>query len=275
MLSKCQENICSLLFLGMKSPFFTFSLSPFFHVLYIHIVMYIVFFGGLYFCKKYQDKKEKYKKYNIFFTTYIYLADVLFNFVVDAIHFCDKRIFSFTASFFTVLLFYNCASIFPYIEETTKDLNVCLAFALYGFFYVQYIAIKNIGIGEYLKHWIKILIVPVKNKNKLFYFVTLLCSILLNGVASIILFPFALLEQFSLIFSLTFRLFGNIFGGSIVFSLLQKVQSAGLIYNLAVTFLGVQLLVLLYFSLFEGIVQSFIFTLILVNNIGIFIEKHD
>lgn len=218
-------------------------------------------------------KKIK-KKNDIIRSSYLYVAQALFDFVEDAIRVCDKEIFSFCGSFFSVLLLYNCASIFPHVEETTKDLNVCLAFALYGFFYVQYIAIKRIG-SEYLNHWVKIILVPINTENKIIYYATAFCSILINSIATIVLLPFNLLEQFSLIFSLTFRLFGNIFGGSIVFGLLHKVASAGLIYHLAVTFFGVQLLVLLYFSLFEGIVQSFIFTLILLNNIGIFISKND
>lgn len=64
------------------------------------------------------------------------------------------------------------------------------------------------------------------------------------------------------------------FGGSIVSGLVSKMQVAGIIYQLPMTIFGVQILVLLYFSFFEGLIQAFIFTLILLNNLGAFFE-HD
>lgn len=274
MLAKYQEGICYLPFLGIKSPFFSFSYSCFYDVLYIHIIMIIFLWMLFYFLKKHSIKKEKLNKYNFVYASYIYFANILFYFIKDAIHFCDKQLFSFVGSFFSVLLFYNCASIFPHVEETTKDLNVCLAFALYGFLYVQYIAISHLK-KNYIYHWVKVVMNPGSSDGSFYYYIFLLASILVNSVATVVLFPFALLEQFSMLFSLTFRLFGNIFGGSIVCELLYKLQHAGLIYHLATTVFGLQLLVLLYFSFFEGIIQAFIFTLILVNNIGSYIEKND
>ena len=151
-------------------------------------------------------------------------------------------------------------------------MNVCLAFALYGIIYIQYIAIKETGLG-YLNHWITILLKPTNSNNTFIYYGSVLISIIINTIFTILLLPFKILERLSLLFSLTFRLFGNIFGGSIVVKLLHKVQSAALLYYIGTTLFGIQLLVLFYFGLFEGIIQAFVFTLVLLNNIGTLMNK--
>jgi F-type H+-transporting ATPase subunit a len=200
------------------------------------------------------------------------ISKSFFDFIIDAIHLCNKKIFSFLGSFFILLLSYNCASLIPHFEEITSNLNVCLAFAIYGFLHIQYIAIDQVGL-DYLHHWIVVLIRPIKNESKFLSYLYLIIAIIVNTIATICLFPFTILEKLSLLFSLTFRLFGNIFGGSIVIKLLQKAQNAALVYYLGTTLFGVQLLVLFYFNLFEGVIQAFVFSLILLNNLGTLINK--
>jgi F-type H+-transporting ATPase subunit a len=204
---------------------------------------------------------------------YLSLGKIIFSFIEENIRFCNKRIFAFVGSFFTVLFFYNIASIFPFLEEPTKNLNVALAFALYGFFYIQYIAFRE-DRDHYIGHWITRL-VKIKNvKQSVIRMILYGIAFLINSTLTLILLPFHLLERVSLIFSLTFRLFGNMFGGSIVIHLLQKLQQASLISYFFSTVLGIQLLVFFYFGLFEGGIQAFVFTLVLINNIGMLINKN-
>lgn len=272
MLSKCKENICYINFFQSNNSFFYFNYSIFFHVLFLHLLLYILFLILYYLMEKYKKKHYLDENGNFLYFSYIDIGKKFIDFVIDTIHACNKRIFSFLGSFFILLLSYNCASLIPHLEETTKDLNVALAFALYGFFYIQYIAIKETG-ALYLHHWIVVLAKPFSTSNKILYSASLLLSILINTFATIIMLPFTILEKLSLLFSLTFRLFGNMFGGSIVVNLLHKVQNAALLYYLGSTFFGVQLLVLFYFGLFEGVIQAFVFSLVLLNNIGTLINK--
>jgi F-type H+-transporting ATPase subunit a len=272
MLIESKENICHISFFKSNNPFFYFDYTIFYHVICLHIIVYLLFFVGYYCMKKYKKKHNASEQGNNIYFSYMYIGEMLADFIIDAIHLCNKRIFSFIGSFFILLLGYNCASLIPHLEDTTKDLNVCLAFACYGFLYIQYIAICQTGVG-YLKHWGVIILQPKQSNNSTLYYGSLLLAIVVNSAATILLFPFTILEKLSLLFSLTFRLFGNIFGGSIVVQLLHKVQSVALMYYFATTLFGIQLLVLFYFGLFEGVIQAFVFTLVLLNNIGTLINK--
>lgn len=72
-----------------------------------------------------------------------------------------------------------------------------------------------------------------------------------------VLFPLNLIEQFTSFLTLGLRLFGNIFAGEMVLSLLwQLAQSAG-----AISFVPAFLLTILWqgFSLFIGAIQAFVF----------------
>jgi len=272
MLIECKENICYINFFKNSNSFFYFNYTIFYHVIFLHIILYLLFSVGYYCMKKYKKKHYASDTGNSIYFSYMYVGEIFIDFIIDAIHICNKRIFSFISSFFILLLGYNCASLIPHLEDTTKDLNVCLAFAIYGFLYIQYIAICETGI-DYLKHWCVLILKPRHTENIFFYCLSLFLAIIINAASTVIFFPFIMLEKLSLLFSLTFRLFGNIFGGSIVVQLLHKVQNAALLYYFGTTFFGIQLLVLLYFGLFEGAIQAFVFTLVLLNNIGTLINK--
>lgn len=72
-----------------------------------------------------------------------------------------------------------------------------------------------------------------------------------------VLFPLNLIEQFTSFLTLGLRLFGNIFAGEMVLSLLwQLAQSAG-----AISFVPAFLLTIIWqgFSLFIGAIQAFVF----------------
>ena len=139
---------------------------------------------------------------------------------------------------------------------------------------MHYIAISELGFSQYMHHWTKEIIQKRHFTSKIVTILYQVITIILNIITSILVFPLKLLEIISLLFSLTFRLFGNMFGGSIVISLLHKMQASGILYQLPITLFGIQVIVLLYFSLFEGMIQAFIFTLILLNTLGGFFN-HD
>lgn len=253
---------------------FSFPFHIFYHVFVVLFFIILIFSFMRYKLKREISKYNKKEEISIIYFGYIVVASMIYDFIFDTIHVCNKRIFSFVVSFFLILLFYNCAGVFPHLEEITKDINVCIAFAIYGFLSIHYIAILEVGYYEYMKHWMSDAIAMKKYNSSLLTFIFRFFAILINMIISILMLPLKMLEILSLLFSLTFRLFGNMFGGSIVSGLVSKMQAAGIIYQLPMTIFGVQILVLLYFSFFEGLIQAFIFTLILLNNLGAFFT-HD
>lgn len=101
--------------------------------------------------------------------------------------------FAFIACVFLFTLFACIVSIIPYMDEATKDLNTTLAIGLMSFLYVQYQKIKVHGILGYLKEFVE----PV-----------------------FVLFPIHVVGELAKIASMSFRLFGNILGGGIIYMMI-------------------------------------------------------
>lgn len=157
------------------------------------------------------------------------------NMITQTLEYFNYRYFAFIASLFTFIFICNTLIIIPYMEEPTKDLNTTLALALVSFFYVQKEGIKAHGIRGYIAEFFK---------------------------PFFIFFPLEILGKLATIVSLSFRLFGNIFGGSIISSMWQKAIAGSLIAQIAGTLLGVNIIIMLFFGLFEGLIQAFVFTVL-------------
>lgn len=128
----------------------------------------------------------------------------------------------------------------PLFRSNTADLNTTLALAIISFFLIQYYSIKYIGIGSYLKKFFNF-------ANPIMFFVGIL----------------ELISEFSKILSFAFRLFGNIFAGEVLMTII-----AFLIPILA-TF------PFLLFEVFVGIIQALVFsmlTAVFIN--GAIVKEH-
>lgn len=145
----------------------------------------------------------------------------------------------------------------------TADLNSTLALALVTFVLVEYYAIKNRGVGGYLKHFLE----PFP-----------------------VLAPINLIEELSKPVTLSFRLFGNIlagevmllvlafFGGGFLLGVGQLLQGHVLVGALAIV--GVIAIfvfdvVWIAFSIFIGAIQAFIFTMLTIAYFGQAMEHHE
>jgi F-type H+-transporting ATPase subunit a len=268
MFKESKSHIISLF--GFKNKFFSFSYKIFFSVLLLQIGIIVLSLFLRYVLDYYSQQKLSKMTYNsehIVSFIFVSLGESFFDLVTDSVGFCKKSIFSFFASFFSLLFFYNCASLVPHMEEINKDLNACVAFAIFGFLVVQYFAIQKTG-WHYFKHWGSFIFPLSSSSSNLKKGILSFFSIVGNLVISILLLPFTLLEKGSFLFALSFRLFGNLFGGSIVIHLFEKLQRASIWYYIGTSVVGLQLLMFFYFGLFEGLLQAFIFTLILMNSFG-------
>jgi len=141
---------------------------------------------------------------------------------------------AFIGSLFTFILICNSVSLIPFIEEPTKDLNTTLACGLISFFYVQGHAIKYKGLGSYLHEF-----------TQPFF----------------LMLPLNLMGILTSILSLSFRLFGNIFGGYVISHLYFQLIATSIVFEIGGLILGTNLLIFC-FGIFEGIIQAFVFAML-------------
>ncbi len=153
--------------------------------------------------------------------------------------------FSFIATLFVFIFACNTISIIPWMGEPTRDLNTTLALGLISFVYTQCAAIKNQGLWNYCKTYF----------SPIFF-----------------MFPLNLIGKLSSIVSISFRLFGNIFGGSIISGIYFSAIKGSLLLETAGMVLGLNLLIVLFFSLFEGFLQAFVFSMLSLTYLSIAIH---
>ena len=133
----------------------------------------------------------------------------------------------------------NTVGVVPGIISPTRDISTPLALAITVFFAVHYFGIKAKGLLQYLKD----LASPL-------YLLPLML-------------PLELIGQFSRTLSLTLRLFGNIISGELV---------VAVIFSLVPLFVQLPLVGL---SLFTGLLQAYIFTVLATVYIGAGVEASE
>lgn len=153
----------------------------------------------------------------------------------------DKMAFAPFAG--TVIIFLGIANIVGVVglRPPTADLNTTFAFSFITFVLIQYNAIKSNGVFNRLKSFTK----PI------FLFT-----------------PMNLLSEVSTPVSLAFRLFGNIVGGMIIMNLFYVLLAKLSYISVPFLQLAIPLPLHLYFDLFAGLLQSFIFTMLTLVNIA-------
>lgn len=211
------------------------------------------------------------------FSLFSSIVELSFDFFSDltreSIGFFNFNFFAFCSTLFLFTFVCNTVGLLPFCDESTKDLNTTLALALTSFFYVQYNHIKHAGFIGYLKDFTKpaIFVTPLE---------------VISKVASIV--------------SMSFRLFGNILGGSIVYMIMVYALGAYKEYFMAYSFFILACYVVLkncidfsqyyvlrilfnillsgvfflaamqmFFGLFEGTVQAFVLTMLTMTYLAV------
>jgi F-type H+-transporting ATPase subunit a len=129
----------------------------------------------------------------------------------------------YISTLFSFLLLANLSGLVGF-RPPTADLNTTLAFASISFLLIQGTALRSKGIVGYFKSFFE----------PMFF-----------------LFPLNIVGELATPISLSFRLFGNILGGMIIMSLLYQVIPILIPAPLHI-----------YFDIFSGILQAFIFTML-------------
>ena len=133
---------------------------------------------------------------------------------------------------FMFLLISNWLGIIPHLEEPTKDLNTTLGLGIMGFFIAHYAGIKSKGFRVYIKEYFQ----PI-----------------------FFMMPLNVIGELAKIVSISFRLFGNIMGGSIIILVVSYLTYSLVLPPLLNAFFGI----------FVGTIQAFVFTMLTVVYISV------
>lgn len=150
--------------------------------------------------------------------------------------------FSFISTIFWFIFLCNATPIIPWMEEPTKDLNTTLALGIISFLYVQYYAIKEHGFREYMKEYFA----P--------FFVML---------------PLNVMGKLATVLSLSFRLFGNIFGGSTISHIYFGAMHGSILLESLGILSGMNMIIFIFFGIFEGFLQAYVFTMLTLTYLAI------
>lgn len=175
----------------------------------------------------------------------IMLVDACDNFCTQAIGFFSIKHISFITTLFIFILLCNLAPLIPGMEEPTTDLNTTLALGLIAFLYVQYESIKKFGIVAYIQSYFQ---------------------------PFILLLPLNIIGKLATIMSMSFRLFGNIFGGALITQIYFGALSKFWFLQFICLMLGINLLITGFFTVFEGTLQAFVFTMLTITNLGLALQ---
>ena len=143
-----------------------------------------------------------------------------------------KKYGPLTCALFMFLVISNWLGILPHLEEPTKDLNTPLGFGIMGFIIAHYAGIKSKGIKEYLKEYCA----PI-------FFMA----------------PLNIIGELAKVVSISFRLFGNIMGGSIIILVVSHLTYSILLPPFLNAFFGI----------FVGTIQAFVFTMLTIVYISV------
>lgn len=160
-------------------------------------------------------------------------VSALFGLTEDALDKKLARTYSpLICALFMFLLLSNWLGIIPHLEEPTKDLNTPLSLGLMGFIVAHYAGIKAKGLKNYVSAYFE----PI-----------------------FFMMPLNLIGELAKVVSISFRLFGNIMGGSIIILVVSYLT-----YSIVLPpFLNA------FFGLFVGTIQAFVFTMLTVVYISV------
>ncbi len=129
----------------------------------------------------------------------------------------------------------NLEGLIPGLHSPTPDINTPVAMALVVFISVPYFGIRTRGFWGYLKHYVE----PI-----------------------FLMLPIEIASEIARTFSLSFRLFGNILGEEIIIAILFIISPF------------VVPVPMMLFSIFTGVLQAYIFTLLACVYIGGAVKAH-
>lgn len=265
------EAVKPLTKFGITHPFFDLHIDT---LIYTWISMCIIF-GIVIAAKIYFRRKET----NPFSYALEQVVFFFVNLCRDSFGFFRYDWFAFIMSLFVFTVICNAAGMLPFVKEPTEDINTALACGICSFVYVQYQKIRLEGFLAYIKEYFK----PI-----------------------FILFPLNLIGELAKVASMSFRLFGNILGGTIIIEIALRALAPYRLHLMAYIAIALPLIwifsgridskknphlakfitfnnlvifsiawLLMFFGLFEGVVQAFVITMLTVTYLSLVGKKEE
>lgn len=153
--------------------------------------------------------------------------------------------FSFITALFLFIFLCNTISLIPWLEEPTADLNTALGLGITAFLYVQATALAQHGPISYVKGYL---------------------------TPFFLMAPLNVVGKLASLLSMSFRLFGNIFGGAMVTGIYLTLVQRSIIFEILGLVSGLGLVITLFFIIFEGILQAFVFTMLTLTYLSLAIR---
>jgi len=185
------------------------------------------------------------------------ITRMFMEFVTQTLKIFSFNHFSFVCSIFAFIFLSSLLSLIPFLEEPTQNINTALALGLSAFLYVQYQHVHAHGLKAYIKGFLS---------------------------PFFIMLPLNILSTCSTALSLSFRLFGNIFGGAIINGVvfralgsLHRLFAGPWIMKLlasVLSFFGLGACVVtgIFFGIFEGMLQGFVFFMLTLTYLSLALE---
>lgn len=174
-------------------------------------------------------------------------VEMIFETLYDLVHSMlgkeTDRYIPFLATLFLYIWFMNLSGIVPFFHAPTASINMTAALAATVFLYVQYTAIRRLGIFKYLYH-----LAGEPSSG-------------VTWVLVIINFPLHFFGEFVKPFSLAVRLFGNIFGEDTLIAVMVSLGVMTLAFIGSPVGLPFQL-PFYFLSLLLGTIQALVFTML-------------
>ena len=168
----------------------------------------------------------------------------------------ENRLFlPLIASLFLFLLLSNFMGFFPtnLFEEPTADINCTMSLGLMAVVIATYCGIKAKGLVGYFNEFMG----PLWSQEG-----ATGMTLVTNKASALFFLPLNVISEMAKVVSISFRLFGNIIGGSIII-----VVVSTLVANVVVP-VGLDL----FFIFFVGTVQAFVFTMLTLTYIAVAIK---
>jgi len=134
----------------------------------------------------------------------------------------------------------------PFLRSAATDLNLPLGLAVISVFMTQVFGVRALGVKYFSKF------ISINFKEGLF-----------NGLIGFIVGIFELISEIAKLVSFTFRLFGNIFAGEILLSVLAFLIP----YIVSIPFYGLEL--------FVGAIQALVFAILTLVFFSLAVKGHD
>ena len=263
-----QPDLFPLANFGLKSDFWGLDM----HILMATWIAMAFLFLLVWLGRRCVDKEP-----TVLSTAYETAISAFMGMFKETFGYFNYSMFAFLATLF-IFTFTNClVGILPFVEEATSNLNTTLALGLSSFFCIQTYKIRIHGVGGYVKEffepfplWLPFMV------------------------------PIHVIGELAKVVSMSCRLFGNILGGSVIWAMILKLVGSYKVPYFSLVTAMVIVLVLTHFTpicrrspklkfvgnlllsilmvtawgqillgIFEGIIQSFVITMLSMTYLAI------